>query len=314
MRLPIALLACALLACVADGRTAAAAMFPYKAFVAADEVYVRSGPGENFYPTDKLKAGDPVEVYRRDPGGWCAIRPVPGSFSWVSGRYLRFGRDNIATVTEEHVAVRVGSRLSDARDVIQVWLRRGETVEVLEAKRDGAAAASNAWYKIAPPAGEFRWISSKFIDANFPRDGARKTPSDDHARGAWRPPAASAATAAAVRTMSAQQFEAEVVEVDLELSMQVAEEPNLWRFDDLRTRSEALLNQAETTVDRARARLLLNKIARFEDIKERYDRVNAVREQSVGTSRQVAHSARCRRAFRRSWTTGDTTAWGVWSG
>ena len=69
MRLPIALLACGLLACAVDGRTAAAAIFPYKALVAADDVYVRSGPGENYYPTDKLKGGDPVEVYRHDPGG-----------------------------------------------------------------------------------------------------------------------------------------------------------------------------------------------------------------------------------------------------
>ena len=54
-------------------------MFPYKAFVAADEVYVRSGPGENYYPTDKLKTGNPVEVYRHDPGGWCAFGPCPGA-------------------------------------------------------------------------------------------------------------------------------------------------------------------------------------------------------------------------------------------
>ena len=86
MRLLIAAMACCwvLLPCSAG----AAPAFPYKTFVAADDVYVRSGPGQNYYPTDKLKRGDEVEVYRHDPGGWCAIRPVPGSFAWVSGRFL----------------------------------------------------------------------------------------------------------------------------------------------------------------------------------------------------------------------------------
>ena len=285
MRLPITLLACGLLAFAAGG-DAAAATFPYKAFVAADDVFVRSGPGENYYPTDKLKTGDAVEVYRHDPGGWCAIRPVPASFSWVSARYLRLGKGNIATVTEEHVAARVGSRSSDVRDVIQVWLHRGELVEVLDAGRDGpaTAASANAWCKIAPPAGEFRWISSKFLDANFPRDGLRKPSNDDHWRGARGRPPASQPPAGGVRTTLAQQFEAEVVQLDLDLSMVVAEEPSIWRFDDLRTRSEALLDQAETAVERSRARLLANKIARFEEIKQRYDRVNAAGGESARLS------------------------------
>ena len=55
------------------------ATFPYKATVASEDVYVRSGPGQNYYPTDKLKRGQEVEVYRHDPGGWCAIRPVEGA-------------------------------------------------------------------------------------------------------------------------------------------------------------------------------------------------------------------------------------------
>ena len=114
--------------------------FPYKAYVTADDVYVRSGPGENYYPTDKLKAGAEVEVYRHDPGGWFAIRPPKDSFSWVSSRHLQLDGNNLATVTDERVAARVGSRMSDARDVIQVRLHKGEVVEVLEPRGNGPAA------------------------------------------------------------------------------------------------------------------------------------------------------------------------------
>ena len=118
---------------------AAEPTFPYKAYVTADDVYVRSGPGENYYPTDKLKAGTEVEVYRHDPGGWFAIRPPKDSFSWVSSRHLQLDGKNLATVTDERVAARVGSRMSDTRDVIQVRLHKGEVVEVLEPRRNGRA-------------------------------------------------------------------------------------------------------------------------------------------------------------------------------
>src|SRR5574340_1094914 len=96
--------------------------FPYKAYVIADEVYVRSGPGQSYYPTDKLKLGQPVEVYRHDPGGWYAIKPPADSFTWVSGRFLKPGSDNLAVVDDDRIAARVGSRFSDIRDVIQVRL------------------------------------------------------------------------------------------------------------------------------------------------------------------------------------------------
>ena len=136
-------------------------------------MYVRSGPGQDYYPTDKLKRGQEVEVYRHDPGGWCRIRPVEGSFTWVSGRFLKPTKHNLAVVTEEGVAARVGSRFSETRDVIQVRLHKDEMVEVLESPR-GEGRGASQWYKIAPPSGEFRWVSSKYLDAEYPRDGLRR--------------------------------------------------------------------------------------------------------------------------------------------
>ena len=107
MRGPFVVLSiCAALA----GTAAAEQTFPYTAYVTADDVYIRSGPGENYYVTDKLKVGTAVEVYRHDPGGWYAIRPPKDSFSWVSSRHLSLEGNNLATVTDERVASRVGSR------------------------------------------------------------------------------------------------------------------------------------------------------------------------------------------------------------
>ncbi len=281
--------------------------FPYTTTIAADDVYVRSGPGQNYYPTDKLKRGQQVEVYRHDPGGWCAIRPVEGSFTWVSGRYLKPAEDNLALVTEEGVSARVGSRFSELREVIQVRLHKGEKVEVLEGPPQ--SAHGNGWYKIAPPSGEFRWVSAKYLDADYPHDGLRKTSSegrprrDGRPRDAWgdgpRGSDAPLIPAAAMggprpgdsaddpyrarpthpRPLTPEEFDAELGRVELELSAMVVENPTRWSFDALRERSNMLLDQAQTAVERGRARLLANKIARFDDIKQRQDAVLAMRDE-----------------------------------
>jgi uncharacterized protein YgiM (DUF1202 family) len=137
--------------------------FPYTAQVTTDQTYYRSGPGNNFYPAGKLNSGDEVEVYRHDPGGWCAIRPPQGSFSWVSVRQLKITEDDLAVVSEEGAGARVGSDFSNLRDVQQVRMKAGEEVSIVGDGLLELRAAGQAWCKIAPPAGEFRWIDSKFI-------------------------------------------------------------------------------------------------------------------------------------------------------
>jgi hypothetical protein len=270
----------ALLACIATAATAAAEQaFPYKAYIAADDVYARSGPGDNYYPTDKLKAGTEVEVYRHDPGGWFAIRPPKDSFSWVSSRHLQLDGNNLATVTDEHVAARVGSRMSDARDVIQVRLHKGEAVEVLEPRRNRSQgnAEPTAWFKIAPPAGEFRWVSGRFVDPDYNRDGLRRTSTGGTVDLTGQATGSLRNDGAAPRRTSPEQYQKQLDRIDLELSTMVVEDPNFWELSELRQRAETLFNQSETALERGRARMMVSKIARFEDIKRRKQALAAVR-------------------------------------
>ena len=301
-------------------------IFPYKAFVTADDVYVRSGPGQTYYPTDKLEKGQEVEIYRHDPGGWYAIRPPEGSFTWVSGRYLKAGVDSLAVVTDDRVAGRVGSRFSSIRDVIQVRLHKAEVVEVLEKK---PGSGGDVWYKIAPPSGEFRWVFGKYVDPGQPDDGVRKTrepvgdetPTDPGEAEAAapstsitpaqrqeplsaeppiivRPPSDSAGlpaeaneptyTSSSARRMSPEEYREQLQQIDIELSTMVVEEPTVWEFGEMRYRAEEMLDLAETAVQRGLARVLANKIIRFEDIKRRHDRINVVRRETERSNRRLA--------------------------
>jgi hypothetical protein len=177
-----AVLVCALVPTV----SASALGMPYTGIVNRDGVPLRSGPGKEYYSTDVLKQGDRVEVQRIDEGGWCAVRPPSGSFCWVAGRHLRVADDeDVAEVVGDNVMAYVGSHVRDAQDVVQVRLSRGESVRVLGAERLPAAGARGtaAWFRIAPPAGEFRWVHLEYVDrpretagvAEQDRDAARVT-------------------------------------------------------------------------------------------------------------------------------------------
>ncbi len=165
-----------------------AAEFPYTAHIASHQADVLSGPGENYYRVLKLKRGQVVEVYRHDPDGWYAIRPPEDSFSWVSAEFIEPVEGNLGIVTGDQVAARVGTRFGDTRDVIQVRLDRGEQVQLLEAREFDSGAGPQTWYQIAPPAGEFRWISQQDIDRAPARAKRSPTAAEDHRRSARHSP------------------------------------------------------------------------------------------------------------------------------
>jgi Bacterial SH3 domain len=336
--------------------------FPYTAYANSDDVYVRSGPGKNYYPTDKLARGEPVEIYRHDPGGWYAIRPPRGSFSWVPARLLQPTKDHLAAVNGDRVVSRVGSRFSDVREVIQVRLDRGEEVEILEMKTLTTGGQAEQWCKIAPPSGEFRWVFGKFVDDEQPAPGRR--PADDRDRGVAErdsapdrpvrtvaarqssryyngdvePPDAADDETSVQQTSGARRdnranddagtdrevgltaasaplpdgrkdgpsrlpakpdkpaatapaFQTEIDSIDLALSSMVVEEPTVWKFDDLDRRAEKALDRAQTAVERGRARLLLDRIAKFEDIKRRADTVQQVQASTDRRNSQTVNVA-----------------------
>ena len=137
--------------------------FPYQAQITVDEAYVRSGGGDQFYPTTSLERGSIVKVLRHDPGGWCMIEPPKGSFSWVPTRYVRSTSGASGEIIDGNVVVFVGSGFGDETNVWQRRMQAGEKVTILGVQQVDTLSGPREMYKIVPPAREFRWVPGSAI-------------------------------------------------------------------------------------------------------------------------------------------------------
>jgi uncharacterized protein YgiM (DUF1202 family) len=133
--------------------------FPYAAGITNDDVPTRCGPGTNYYICGELKKGNKVDVVGSQ-FSWSRIVPPPGSFSWISMRYISIDPDNpaIGIVTTDGIRVYAGSQYREPihSEILQLKLNRGDKVKLIgKQKKD--------YYKIAPPTGAYLWVSTKYI-------------------------------------------------------------------------------------------------------------------------------------------------------
>jgi len=134
---------------------------PYVAEAIGTDVYIRSGPGTNFYHCGKLYASDRVQVINSHDG-WACIVPPPGSFSWISMQYVSINLENptMGIVTGDNVGVYAGSDyvLPMHSTSKQVSLNRRQIVKLLSEEKDD-------YYKIVPPQGAYLWVSAQFLQS-----------------------------------------------------------------------------------------------------------------------------------------------------
>ena len=138
--------------------------FPYDAKVVVDEVFVRSGAGDSYYPTQKLPRETVVTVHRHDPGGWYMIDPPQGSFSWIPERYVKRLNDTEGEVAEESVIAFVGSEFGDEASVFQRRLKTGEKISIMGQRQIVTSSGPQSMLQIAPPTRERRWIPGTGAD------------------------------------------------------------------------------------------------------------------------------------------------------
>jgi FtsZ-interacting cell division protein YlmF len=91
--------------------------------------------------------------------GWSRVVPPAGSFSWISTQFVLVAPDDatVGTVTGDNVRVWVGA--NNLRPMYSTtWLlklNKGEKVKLLGEEQD-------KYYKIVPPTGAYRWVSTQF--------------------------------------------------------------------------------------------------------------------------------------------------------
>jgi len=135
--------------------------FPYTAEITGDDVYVRSGPGTNFYHCGKLNTGDKVKVVGKQ-FSWSRIVPPAGSFSWISMQYVTINPTDpkVGTVTGDNVRVYAGSDFVKPlySTTLQGKLSKGEKVKLLGEQMDD-------YYKVAAPPFAYLWVSTSLTKA-----------------------------------------------------------------------------------------------------------------------------------------------------
>lgn len=244
--------------------------FPYTATVCDDSATLHSGPGLRFYATDRVRSGDTVEVYKHTLDGWCAIRPPAGSFSWVAARYLRTLDTDLGEITGNRAPCYVGSRLTGEKSFSQIEIPLGRKVEILEAPTE----TLDAWYQIAPPSGEFRYIHGKFLTPN--QTGVTEiseTPQPETAVAMAPAGTTPAVTNPAAGTIPAANqegtFEYHYQQMDADLSYILAgSDATQWETEDLLLRVNRLMNRAESVQQRKQVESLRQKILEADRVRK----------------------------------------------
>jgi uncharacterized protein YgiM (DUF1202 family) len=130
--------------------------FSTSGLIMSNAVYIRCGPGDNYYPTMKLDKGAKVTVVGAK-FDWLKIVPPDGSFCYVARLYVdRHGNGSVGRVNKDAINVRAGSALSALKIGILCELSQGEEVEILGEEQE--------YFKIKPPAKAYLYVAKKFVE------------------------------------------------------------------------------------------------------------------------------------------------------
>lgn len=147
------------------GQHGHAQVLPAEMVVTAAKVEVRSGPTKEYYATAVLGQGTRVLVLResKDQPGWLAIKPPPGSFSWINGKYVKQVNPRVGYVdhTGGPVPVMPGSSVvNKAPNVEGDKVAPGSCVVFVDKPY---SAEGETWLPIEPHPTEVRFIPADAV-------------------------------------------------------------------------------------------------------------------------------------------------------
>jgi len=140
--------------------------YPAEMTIVQPEVEVRGGPTKQHYATSKLHQGERVIVIKqsKEQPGWLAIKPPPGSFSWIKGKNVKQFDDHYGVVLGESnatVPVMPGSSIvQQTPNVESVQVPAGSQVVILDKPFNHEG---EVWLPIQPPPTEVRFIPAEAV-------------------------------------------------------------------------------------------------------------------------------------------------------
>ena len=179
------------------------AKFNFVGEINGNNVYVRSGPSDSYYPTTKLSKGTRV-IVRGAKFDYLKIEPPAGSFSYVGKAYVERRGDGGAVGRVTTAAnVRTGSELNSMKTTVQSKLDAGTDVKIQGEQEE--------YFKIDPPPGAYLYVKKDFVTPKerVPAEGegiAGATPDQQnpgHAPAQPQPPETAAAPPAGDTTGAA---------------------------------------------------------------------------------------------------------------
>src|SRR4051812_26734969 len=131
------------------------AKFNFVGEINGNNVYVRSGPSDSYYPTTKLSKGTRV-IVRGAKFDYLKIEPPAGSFSYVGKAYVERRGDGGAVGRVTTAAnVRTGSELNSMKTTVQSKLDAGTDVKIQGEQEE--------YFKIDPPPGAYLYVKKDFV-------------------------------------------------------------------------------------------------------------------------------------------------------
>ncbi|MFH1370803.1 MAG: SH3 domain-containing protein [Planctomycetota bacterium] len=266
---------------------------PFLAEITSNDVYVRSGPGTNYYFCAKLQKGDKIKVVG-SKFSWWQITPPGGSYAWISRQYVETDPQNSSTGTVIGEGVRVYAGSDEVQPMHSTTplgkLNKGDKVALLgEEKED--------YYKIAPPKGAYLWVSSQHARplASLVPPVEPMPMSPPAGAPAFPTPTPKAETQAATGVEPNESKQPSVTEQRTK-ELNLLEEPFKaeqakplaeQKYDELKKALEVIANDKQSLFTARKAQYLIKTIERYELAQEIAKKTAAQDEQLAKTSERI---------------------------
>jgi hypothetical protein len=236
-------------------------VFPYTGLITGDTVYIRSGPGQYYYPLLTVNKNASVTV-EGEANGWLALKPPKGVAGLMRKSDLTMGQGGTATVSATTARVYATGPTAKRQWCVMTTLKQGDTVKVL-------APPEGDMVRIAPPAGTHVYVVDQYVAAG----GSASTDKEI------------AIAKMEIEPPKADPFIEDFKKADVDLEVELAKPVTEQKFDEVTAKYKDIAEKADKTFVKQAAIKRLGYIA---GLKEQQAEVMKVISLGEGLDRRLA--------------------------